>query len=351
MSYFLPHIAAMEGYVPGEQPDEGGFVKLNTNENPYPPSPRVIEQLRATDLDALRLYPDPEATGVRRRLASLFGVDVDQTMIGNGSDELLSIILRCFAGRGDAVAYPVPTYSYYKKLIHIQGATEATVPFGPEFELPPLLADTGARLILLANPNSPSGTLIPMAAIESLATIHPGIVVVDEAYVDFAATGCIELLEHCPNVIVLRTMSKSFSLAGMRLGFALAAAELITGMWKVKDNYNVNRLGLVAAEAAIDDIGWMRENARRICATRDELSATLQRLGFHVWKSSANFVFARVPKTAALSARSIYEELKRRRVLVRYFNQPGLDDCLRISVGTDKEIGTLFAQLEPLLTG
>ena len=351
MSYFLPHIAAMEGYVPGEQPDEGGFVKLNTNENPYPPSPHVIERLRSTDLDALRLYPDPEATGVRRRLAGLFGVEIDQTMIGNGSDELLSIILRCFAGPGDAVAYPVPTYSYYKKLIHIQGATEATVPFGPDFELPPLLADTAARLILLANPNSPSGTLIPTAAIESLAAFHSGIVVVDEAYVDFADAGCTELLERCPNVIVLRTMSKSFSLAGMRLGFALASAKLIAGMWKVKDHYNVNRLGLAAAEAAIDDIGWMRENARRICATRDELTAGLQRLGFHVWKSAANFVFARVPGTAALNAGSLYEELKRRRVLVRYFNQSGLDDCVRISVGTDKEIGTLFAQLESLLSG
>ena len=350
MSFFLPHIEAMEGYVPGEQPGHGGYVKLNTNENPYAPSPVVVERLRSTSLDQLRLYPDPEAAAVRQRLANLFAVDIDQTMVGNGSDELLGIILRSFAGPGDAVAYPVPTYSYYKKLIEIQNAREVTVNYGRDFALPPRLRETDARVLLLANPNSPSGTVVAVDSVRHLADSCDAILVVDEAYVDFAEGGCIQLLESCPNVIVVRTMSKSFSLAGMRLGFALASPDLIDGMWKVKDHYNVNRMSLIAAEAALDDVNWMRENARRICKTRDDLTAGLQQLGFYVWSSSANFVLARTPETSALSAGSIYEELKRRRVLVRYFTRPGLEDCLRISVGTDREIGTLFSQLEPLLT-
>ena len=349
MAYFLPHITAMEGYVPGEQPADDAYIKLNTNENPYPPSPLVIERLEASNLADLRLYPDPEAAGVRRRLADVFDLRFEQTMVGNGSDELLSIILRSFAGTGDPVSYPVPPYSYYKKLIQIQSAREVTVDFDRDFLLPEALAATDSRLILLANPNSPSGTMIPVDDVRTLAHACSGILVVDEAYVDFAAGGCVPLLEECTNVIVMRTMSKSFSLAGMRLGFALASADIIAGMWKVKDHYNVNRLGLIAAEAALDDLNWMRSNARRICKTRDELSANLQDLGFHVWNSEANFVLARIPNESTLSAKELYEALKQRRVLVRYFDQPRLDDCLRISVGTDDHIAALFTQMRPLL--
>ena len=339
----------MEAYVPGEQPADEAYIKLNTNENPYPPSPVVVERLAASRLQELRLYPDPDAARVRRRLADIFDVDVEQTMVGNGSDELLSIVLRSFAGPGDPVAYPVPTYSYYKKLIQIQSARELTVDFGQDYALPEALAATNARVILLANPNSPSGTIIPEDAVRSLARACGGILVVDEAYVDFAAAGCVQLLGECPNVIVLRTMSKSFSLAGMRLGFALASQALIEGMWKVKDHYNVSRLGLIAAEAALDDLDWMRDNARRICRTRDDLIAGLERLGFYVWPSSANFVLARTPEKGAPTARVLYEQLKQRRVLVRFFDQPHLEDCLRISVGTDEEVAALFTQLQPLL--
>ena len=345
-NHFLPHIARMEGYTPGEQPQQGQFIKLNTNENPYPPSPLVLERLRAACREDLRLYPDSEASGVRRRLGEIFALSPEQTLVGNGSDELLSIIMRSFATTGQKVVYPAPTYSYYKKLIQIQNAAEIVVDFDDDFSLPQDLFCEDARITLLANPNSPSGTLIPREKIEELASQISGVLVVDEAYVDFAVGGSIDLIHKYSNTIVLRTMSKSFSLASMRLGFAFAAPELIAGLWKVKDHYNVNRLSLVAAEAALDDIEWMRANAERVCKTRRELTSELRRLGFSVWESSANFVLARIDKPAA---NWLYQELKKRHILVRYFNQDRLRDCLRISVGTDQEIGTCLRELENLL--
>ena len=344
--YFLPHIYRMEGYTPGEQPQQEGFVKLNTNENPYPPSPLVLERLRTACTEDLRLYPDPEAYGVRRRLSEIFDVSPEQTLVGNGSDELLNIIVRSFVDRGQKVAYPSPTYSYYKNLIQLQDAREVSVDFNKDFSLPQDLLIEEARLTLIANPNSPSGTLIDFEEIEALASRVHGILVVDEAYVDFSTGGCVSLSDKYPNIIVLRTMSKSFSLAGMRLGFCFADPELIAGMRKVKDHYNVNRLSLVAAEAALDDIGWMRANAERIYKTREHLIAQLCKLGFSAWDSSANFVLARID---APPAAWLYEELKKRRVLVRYFDQPRLQDCLRITVGKDREIAILLRELTDLL--
>jgi histidinol-phosphate aminotransferase len=344
--FFLPHIARMQGYVPGEQPREAGFIKLNTNENPYPPSPLVIGRLSAACNEGLRKYPDPGATGVRRRLGALFGVEVEQTLVGNGSDELLNIALRCFAGPGDAVVYPYPTYAYYEKLIQLQGARSVPVDFGEDFSLPGSILVPGARLTLLSNPNSPSGTLLSPAQVEAVVARAEGLVLVDEAYVDFAEGGCLGLLGRYPNAIFTRTMSKSFSLAGMRVGFGFAPAELVAGMWKVKDHYNVNQLSLVAAEAALDDLGHMRANAARIQATRRRLTGRLRELGFFVWESQANFVLARTPGPPA---KGLYERLRERRILVRYFAQRRLEDCLRISIGTDEEIDAFLGVLEELL--
>jgi histidinol-phosphate aminotransferase len=345
-TFFRPSIAAMEGYIPGEQPQTGGFIKLNTNENPYPPPARVLEKLRQACTGDLRLYPDPGAAKLRQLLASTFGPAPEQFMVGNGSDELLTIIIRSFAGEGDKIAYPYPTYGYYKPLIEIQGAKGVVVDFPEDFSLPSDLANTGARLTFVVNPNAPSGTLLPVDQIAALAKQIDGILVVDEAYVDFSAGGSIELIAEHANIIVVRTMSKSFSLAGMRIGFACAQPELIAGMWKVKDHYNLNRLSLVAAEAALEDIDTMRQNAARICRTRTDLMQGLRQLGFFVWDSAANFVLAR---SNSLPAAQLYQELKERRILVRYFNQPRLDDCLRITVGTDDEIKALLDQLQDLL--
>ena len=343
---FRPDIASMQGYVPGEQPGEGGYIKLNTNENPYPPSPLVLGRLHAACNTDLRLYPDPNAWAVRNKLSKLFAVAPEQTIVGNGSDELLNIILRSFVDPGQKVVYPHPTYSYYQQLIQIQGGKQVLVDFPDDFSLPDDLAVAGARLTLLVNPNAPSGTLLPIEQVADLANRVDGILVVDEAYVDFSEGGCIQLLDRHPNIIVIRTMSKSFSLAGMRIGFGVAAPELIAGMWKVKDHYNVNRLSLVAAEAALDDVETMRTQAKRICQTREQLTLQLRELGLTVWDSSANFVLARLSSPPAAD---LYAELKRRHILVRYFDQPRLNDCLRITVGTDEETAALMRALRELL--
>lgn len=343
---FRTTIARMRGYVPGEQPQESGYIKLNTNENPYPPSPLVLERLRyACDSD-LRLYPDSDARTLRCKLARVFAVDPAQIIVGNGSDELLNIIIRSFAGEGDKIAYPSPTYGYYKPLIDIQGAEAVPVEFPSDYSLPATLATANARITFLANPNAPSGTLIPYDEVAALCAAVDGVLVVDEAYVDFSTGGCIRLIDDHPNVIVVRTMSKSFSLAGMRIGFSFAPTSLVAGMWKVKDHYNVNRLSLVAAEAALEEIDVMRSNAAQIQKTRRRLSSRLRDLGFHVWDSHANFVLARSNRDAA----ALYEGLQERKILVRYFSDPPrLADCLRISIGTDAETDVLLAALTELL--
>ena len=347
---FRPNIARLRGYVPGEQPREKGYIKLNTNENPYPPSPLVLARLREACAADLRLYPDPDAWALRRKLGKVFAIDSQQIMVGNGSDELLNVIIRSFAGEGDKIAYPHPTYGYYKPLIDIQGAEAVPVEFGEDFSLPEGLAVPGARITFLANPNAPSGTLVPYDEVAALCARVDGVLVADEAYVDFSQGGCIQLIEEHPNAIVVRTMSKSFSLAGMRIGFAFAPTALIEGMWKVKDHYNLNRLSLVAAEAAIENIDAMRTNAARVCTTRTRLCAELRELDFYVWDSQANFVLAKLGERWANStAAELYAELKERRILVRYFaTPPRLADCLRISVGTDAEIAALLAALKDL---
>jgi histidinol-phosphate aminotransferase len=345
---FRSNIAAMTGYVPGEQPQETGFIKLNTNENPYPPSPRVSAALRRAINAALRLYPEPVSDTLREAAAVVYGVEPKNIIAGNGSDELLSMLLRCFVGPGDRVAFPQPTYSLYDTLIEIQDALRAAVDFPGDFSLPPALAQQNAALTFLCNPNAPSGTLISLAEIEKLARAVPGVLVVDEAYVDFAESegaSSIPLIGRLDNLIVLRTFSKSFSLAGMRIGLAFASTEIIAGMMKVKDSYNVNRLSLVAATAALHDLPWMTRNARRIQKTRKKLSLALRRMGFEVYPSHANFVLAR---KNGQNLKPVYEALKRRQILVRYFDVPGLQDCLRITVGTPKEIQTLIDQMSSL---
>ena len=345
-SYFLPHIRTMPPYVPGEQPRQSGIIKLNTNENPYPPAPLVLQRLEAALGADLRIYPDPDATAVRRRLAELYSVAAEQTLVGNGSDELLNIILRSFVAPGDTVAYPYPTYGYYDTLSAIQGARTHRPDFADDYSLPPELNGVEAKVTFVANPNAPSGTLLPVDVLDELAGNVAGILVIDEAYVDFSQGGCIRLIDRHPNLVVLRTMSKSFSLAGMRLGFCFADAGLIAGMGKVKDHYNVNRLGPVAAEAALESVDHMRTNAQRAGSTRQRLREGLLERGFSVPESAANFVLAR---RDAPPAAELYRSLKERRILVRHFAQRRLEDCLRISVGTDAETDAFFTALDEIL--
>ncbi len=345
-SLLQPHILRMEGYIPGEQPQEDNFIKLNTNENPYPPSPLVLERIQTACNADLRLYPDPNAMGVRQRLAKLFTIHPKQTLIGNGSDEILNLILRCFVGPNESVVYPYPTYSYYEKLIQLQNAQSRIIDLNDDYTLSNEVFGTDARVTFIANPNSPTGTVLPHTTIEALAQSLKGLLVVDEAYVDFSGPGSINLVERFPNLIVVRTMSKSFSLAGMRLGFCVASPVLIAGLWKAKDHYNINRLSLIAAEAALDDINHMKKNATQIQDTRSRLSAGLKRLGFSLPPSAANFVLARSNDSTTIH---LYQELKKRRILVRYFNQRRLEDCLRITVGTNAEIDIFLTAVEEIL--
>ena len=321
------------------------MIKLNTNENPYPPSPAVLEALaRAADAN-VRLYPDPEARALRARAAEVYGVPVDHILAGNGSDELLALVLRATVDPGDRVAFPVPTYSLYETLVAAQAGEAVQVPFGDDFQLPPALGHARARVTFLCNPNSPSGTLVPLARVEALAREVTGVLVVDEAYVDFAPAHALGLVGRLPNVLVLRTLSKSFSLAGLRVGLAFGHPELLAGLRTVKDSYNLNRLSQAAAVAALGDLPAMRANVARIQATRARLAAGLERLGFRVLPSEANFVLARRP---GADQAPVARALGARDILVRHFAQPGLEDALRITVGTDAEIDALLAALGAL---
>jgi histidinol-phosphate aminotransferase len=342
--YFLPHIARMAGYVPGEQPREGGFTKLNTNENPYPPSPRVAAAIaRALD-GRLRLYPDPVGTAFRRAAAALHGVEPDMVLVGNGSDDLLTILTRAFAGLGDAVAYPSPSYILYRTLAELQDARPVEVPFRPDWTLDPdRFAQPGARLAFLANPNSPSGTALPAAEVGTLARRLGCPLVVDEAYVDFADGDCVSLVAEHPNVIVTRTLSKGYGLAGLRLGYLVARPEVVAGLIKVKDSYNCDTLSLAGGVAAIEDQAYLAETRGKIRATRRRLTEAMRSMGYPVPDSQANFVWCPGGPAAA-----VYEALKARQILVRLMRYPGHPAGLRITVGTDEEIDRLLDALRTL---
>jgi len=340
------NVAKMQPYVPGEQPIEGGFVKLNTNENPYPPSPEVVRALLAEAWGALNLYPDPMANPVRDRLAQRFHLDRGMFLVGNGGDDLLTIITRCLAGEGDTVAYPVPTYILYETLADLQGSRKLEVPYAADFALPPGLFGSPAKVTFLANPNSPSGTSVPQSAVQELAASLKGVLVVDEAYVDFADESCIFLVGKVPNLCVLRSFSKSFSLAGLRIGYVAAGENLITEFVKAKDSYNVNRLSIAAAAAALDDYDYMLANVAKIRRTRGSLTEALTELGFSVLPSQANFIWAKAPEPGAAE---IYQTLKSRRILVRFWDRGELRDYLRISIGTRGQIDALLAAVRDIV--
>jgi histidinol-phosphate aminotransferase len=340
-----PGIAALEGYVPGEQPQAGKWIKLNTNENPYPPSPAVARAVTAAlEGRSLARYPDPLATVFRQRAADLLGVDPDWILCGNGSDDLLTIIVRALVGEGECLRVPVPSYVLYRTLAGIQGATCDEVPFDPDWSLGERFTAPrdDLRLAILANPNSPSGTLLPPAQVAAMAERLPCPLVVDEAYGEFAESHCLDLVRHGDRVIVTRSLSKSYALAGLRFGFAVARPAVIEQLRKVKDSYNCDTLSIAAATAAIDDVAWLEATRRRILATRGRLAAGLEALGYRPVDSQANFVWCTHPER---SHRAVYEALKDLRILVRYMAFPGWGDGLRISVGTDEEIDALLHAL------
>jgi histidinol-phosphate aminotransferase len=342
-SFVRPDIVRLGGYSPGEQPRDRRYVKLNTNENPYAPSARVMEAIRGAVTGDLRLYPDPIATELRAKAAAVYGFLPEYILAGNGSDELLQIIVRACAGPGDRIVYPTPTYTLYDTLVAVQGATTVAVPFPGDFRLPvERLGEQGQRVTIICNPNAPSGTLAPVEAIEALARDLRGLVVVDEAYVDFASDTALRLVHRYENVVVLRTFSKSFSLCGMRIGLAFGHPNVLAELSKVKDSYSNSRLALVAATAALEDYAHMQESAARVKSDRGTLASGLKRAGFDVLPSETNFVLARRPGE---NLGPVQQMLKEKGVLVRYFDTPELRDALRVTVGTSDEIKTFLDAL------
>jgi histidinol-phosphate aminotransferase len=351
-SLVRPGIEALTGYVPGEQPQGGKWIKLNTNENPYPPSPAVARAIIATTAGrTLAKYPDPLATVFRMRAAEILGVAPDWILCGNGSDDLLTIIVRTFVGAGEWLRTPTPSYILYRTLTDIQGAHCDGFRFNPDWSLDdafaaPQTADgNGIKLAIIANPNSPSGTLIPPPRVAQLAETLSCAVVVDEAYGDFADSHCLELVKQNPRVIVTRSFSKSYALAGLRFGFAVAQPQVIEQLQKVKDSYNCDTLSIAAATAAIDDQAWLADNRARIIATRRRLTDAMRALGYDAVESQANFVWCTHPERPH---RPVYEALKSQGILIRFMRYAGWGDGLRITVGTDPEIDAFLACMQTL---
>jgi len=331
----------MRGYTPGEQPEGGSLIKLNTNENPYPCSPLVV-QVIADEARRLQLYPSPNADALRAKAACVYGVAPEQVLVGNGSDELLAMILRACIREGDAVAYGVPTYSLYRTLAESVGAHVIEVA-ADGAAIPRGVAAAAARVTFVCTPNSPTGRPIALEAVAELTRSSDGVVVVDEAYADFGNSTALSILADHANMVVTRSFSKSFSLAGLRLGLAFGHGDFVAELIKVKDSYNVSRLAIAAGVAALDDYAWMTGNVSRVRATRARVTARLRAAGFGVEESHANFVW--VDCRSAGGGRAVYDRLRASGVLVRHFDSEGLRQGIRASIGTDEQMDVMLEVL------
>jgi len=333
-------------YVPGEQPRVPDLVKLNTNESPFGPSPRVLDAIRAAATEALRLYPDPEATGLRSALASHHGVRPEQVFVGNGSDEVLAHTFAALLKQDAPLLFPDITYSFYPAYCRLFGIEAEPVPLDASMTIRVADYARPGGAIIIANPNAPTGIALPRAEIAALLDAHPGQpVVVDEAYVDFGAETAIPLIAPHPNLLVVQTMSKSRALAGLRVGYAIGDVGLIEALVRVKDSFNsypLDRLAQAGAIASLEDEAYFQRHRRMVIEERDRMSQALSRLGFNVLPSAANFVFARHP---ARSGAALAAALREQGVLVRHFDKPRIADYLRISVGASNDTSRLIAAL------
>jgi histidinol-phosphate aminotransferase len=345
MSYFRRAIEAMSGYTPGEQPNDSTIIKLNTNENPYPPSAQVAAAL--ADAAHLNRYPNPVAQELRVVAGELFDAPPETILVGNGSDDVLTIITRAFVDQGGCLACLDNTYSLYPVLADIQGGRVQEVPLTADFGLPAydasLIGD--ATVFFITSPNAPLGNSLAIETVADWCENFKGVIVVDEAYADFADSNCSALVKQFDNVIITRTLSKSYSLAGIRVGFAYAHPTLISGMMKVKDSYNVNALSQACALAALRDQAHVQENAARIRATRERVSCELRSLGFAVIPSDANFVFVKPP----LPANEFFDALRERKIIVRYFPGEVTGAFVRVTIGTDQEMDSFLAATEAIV--
>ena len=358
--FIRPLVRELHAYVPGEQPKIKGLIKLNTNENPHPPSPKVLAAIKAATDQRLRLYPNPTAELLREKLAKMHWCKPENIIVGNGSDELLAMAVRCFVEPKQkselakaTVQYFTPSYSLYPVLADIHGAAKNAVALQSDFSLPSIAElqrsktwNFQAALTLVTTPNAPSGCGYKTSALEKFCRAQKGIVVLDEAYVDFANENAMKLALKLPHVLVARTFSKAYSLCFQRVGYFVGHAELIAALQKIRDSYNVNGLGQIGALATLDDLPYYRRNFQRIIATREKLSRELTKLGFDVFPSQTNFILVRPPK---FSAKDWLEKLRSKKILVRWFSAPEVSDYLRITIGTAEEVAALVKAVRDIL--
>jgi histidinol-phosphate aminotransferase len=347
MAYFRDNIEKIKGYEPGFQPKSVDIIKLNTNENPYLPSPQAVEALSRINAEKLRRYPDPAGTVFREAAAEIHRVSPENIMCCNGGDDLLTIAFRAFCDENRPVAYPVPTYSLYPVLANLQNCKALEVSFDREFNLPAELTKTSAALTIVCNPNAPSGSFVSVGELASLADELSSVLLIDEAYVDFADENCAGLVKDFDNVIILRSMSKGYGLAGLRFGYAIAPADLISGLMKVKDSYNVDAVAIAVATAAIKDQEYFKQTVEKVKKARELLTEQLRALKFEVPQSYSNFVLA---ETESCQAKVIYDKLVQRNIYVRYFDLPGLENKLRITVGTEQQNDKVILALKEILS-
>lgn len=357
-----PIVRELHAYIPGVQPKIKGLVKLNTNENPYPPSPKVLAAVKAATDERLRLYPNATAESLRGKLAKLHGCAPENIIASNGSDESLAMAVRCFVepdikdkvrSSRSVVQYFHPSYSIYPVLADMHGAVKNEVPLNPDFSMPDLAElrrgkqwDFRAALTIVTTPNAPSGRGYATVDIDKLCAAQKGVVMLDEAYVDFADENAMALALKYPHVLVARTFSKAYSLCFQRVGYLVGHPVLIAALHKIRDSYNVNGLGQIAAEATLDDLPYYRANFRKIIATREWLSSELTNLGFQVYPSQTNFILARPP---LLPAQEWLMKLQEKKVLVRWFSQHTVKNFLRISIGTQKEAQALVTAAKAIV--
>ena len=342
-------IKELEAYIPGEQPKDRRYIKLNTNENPCPPSPKALEAIKNAASASLRLYPDPDCGELVDAICEKYGVGRDEVFVGNGSDEVLSMCFPAFFDPDRSIIFPNITYSFYPVYAELYEIPYRTAALRDDFTVPvePFLEPNGG--VIIANPNAPTGIALPLGQIERIAAANSGsVVIIDEAYVDFGCESALPLIHKYPNLLVVRTTSKSFSLAGLRVGWAMGNANLIAALNTVKNSinsYTLDRLAIAGAAAAIRDGEYFKRCCERVMATRESSIRELEALGFTCLPSSTNFIFARPEKMAAAE---LFRELRARGILVRYFNKPVIDAFLRISVGTDEEMSALTAEIKRL---
>lgn len=349
MNSLRPNIASMAGYVPGFQPpDIASWIKLNTNENPYPPSPAVVQAILrelGPDGASLRIYPSASSSALREIAGELYGFDSSWIIMANGSDEVLNNLIRACAGEGEEIGFVHPSYSYYATLAEVQGAKVRTFALTDDFRIAGFPERYNGKAFFLTTPNAPLGPAFPISYIEELAGRCAGLLVLDETYADFADGNALSLVKKCENVVVTRTLSKSYCLAGMRLGMAIGRPEIIAALDKIRDHYNLDRLAQAACGAALQDQDYLRDCCARIRETREWFAAQLRQLGYAVIPSQGNYLFVTPPDR---NGARVYEGLYARKILVRHFSDPLLSHGLRISIGTREDMETTLTALKEI---